>query len=1218
MAITSRKDTLNVIAGIAILLFFCTAVMERGVELSSATGHIFLCFHVAAMPLMVLCMGIGLSKQVQMKRFPWQAVIGVMAAYLLLCAVNGLLSGQSETDVVRQALDPQDSAWMLPATAIWICFARMLRGQNLLRLIIWSVVLGIAAGYCAGAGSFLCLSPCIVFFPFFLLGCFENEQTCLRVKKWWGLFAIIAAVLLSILIAVLLPAEVLPQAKPVLLGATGYREIGGSGGLLRAGWYGLSLFLCVGLLSLQQIGQVPCRLFAERMPLFLFTFLLVMAGGEGLPWQKQALWCAAALVSALAAATTMPHLTKAAQRIATGVTAKYKCIPAKKTQAIRFYLLFSAIFSVLSGVVLLYFRLQGYSTVRVGDGTNQYFPTMHFVGTILKETLSNFISTGHFSFPMVDYRLGMGMDVLTTLNGFMADDLLAAFVPSQQIALLYDVLVAVRMWAMGLFFCIYCRVMGKRRALPVLAGAVTYVFCGYFLMVSIQHVSLTTGFIFLPLLMTGVERVLRGRHYGVLVAAVALAMFFDFYHCYVDLLLLMVYALLRIFPILRSKGLSGFLRQGLPLMGAVLCGLGVSAVIFFPICYAYLTSARVSVDSGYQDSMLYYPFSYYTRLIANFFLPDMSTDSYLQTNFLPIALPCIVLLFMRRNRRDAALKTGFLLLVIFTCVPLAGKAFNGFSYVTNRWCYALALAVGLVVVWAFPGLAHMGQKERVTVLSAAVIYAAFVILSGSAKENLSLAGLAMLGLTISALLCLPQSKSLQESRFIERALFGVTVCGALTYFVVSYSPNFGNAIGTFAEVPVMKTYEQQAVSAVNLIEDEDFYRVGQKQMNSNYAALFNFYGVMSYYSLTPEIVTEYYTELEMDTARYTYIMSGLDGRADLNALASVKYFIVDESRCGIVPFGFELYKENEGLDGKTDLIFKNRYALPLGYTYDSIIDRETYDELLPLEKQAVQLSSAVLSETPEGLCSENIGAPLADISFQIVETDGVEIIDNEIRVTKTNATMTLEFCGQPNSETYLSLHGLHYRSGGTTSADSVIDVLFDNGSRRLWVLSPSHIAYFPRDGYTVNLGYSQEGLTKCTIKFMGKRVYTYEDISLTSYSMDSFTEKVARLNEETLCNIQMSPNRVTGNINVSSKKILQLSIPYSSGWSARVDEIPQPLLRSNTLYCALVLEQGEHEIEMTYCTPYLKEGAIVSALSIFGFLAFSVLRRRRAIALLFK
>ena len=68
----------------------------------------------------------------------------------------------------------------------------------------------------------------------------------------------------------------------------------------------------------------------------------------------------------------------------------------------------------------------------------------------------------------------------------------------------------------------------------------------------------------------------------------------------------------------------------------------------------------------------------------------------------------------------------------------------------------------------------------------------------------------------------------------------------------------------------------------------------------------------------------------------------------------------------------------------------------------------------------------------------------------------------------------------------------------------------------------------------------------------------------------------------------MGTNEITGDISVSEKKALVLSVPYSKGFTAYVDGKETKLQKANTMFMALELEPGSHEIRLTYCTPYLK------------------------------
>ncbi len=79
----------------------------------------------------------------------------------------------------------------------------------------------------------------------------------------------------------------------------------------------------------------------------------------------------------------------------------------------------------------------------------------------------------------------------------------------------------------------------------------------------------------------------------------------------------------------------------------------------------------------------------------------------------------------------------------------------------------------------------------------------------------------------------------------------------------------------------------------------------------------------------------------------------------------------------------------------------------------------------------------------------------------------------------------------------------------------------------------------------------------------------------------------------------MTDNEVTGSIQLDKKKLLCLTIPYSSGWKIYVDGKKTELKKVNYMYSGLFLDKGEHNIRLQYCTPGIKTGLTLSGVGIF-------------------
>ena len=90
-------------------------------------------------------------------------------------------------------------------------------------------------------------------------------------------------------------------------------------------------------------------------------------------------------------------------------------------------------------------------------------------------------------------------------------------------------------------------------------------------------------------------------------------------------------------------------------------------------------------------------------------------------------------------------------------------------------------------------------------------------------------------------------------------------------------------------------------------------------------------------------------------------------------------------------------------------------------------------------------------------------------------------------------------------------------------------------------------------------------------------------------------------------NVQMRANAITGTVDLKEAKMLCLSIPYSSGWTATVDGKKAELLQANTAFSALALEPGKHTVELHYHTPYLRTGTCLSAAGVAAFAALIVI-----------
>jgi uncharacterized membrane protein YfhO len=81
----------------------------------------------------------------------------------------------------------------------------------------------------------------------------------------------------------------------------------------------------------------------------------------------------------------------------------------------------------------------------------------------------------------------------------------------------------------------------------------------------------------------------------------------------------------------------------------------------------------------------------------------------------------------------------------------------------------------------------------------------------------------------------------------------------------------------------------------------------------------------------------------------------------------------------------------------------------------------------------------------------------------------------------------------------------------------------------------------------------------------------------------------------------------TSKISLNRDNLVFFSVPYDSGWTATVNGKPVPVENVNVGFMAVLCKAGENEIRFTYKTPWLREGVIVSLVSLTVFLLYILL-----------
>ncbi|RDU23020.1 YfhO family protein [Anaerosacchariphilus polymeriproducens] len=883
-----------------------------------------------------------------------------------------------------------------------------------------------------------------------------------------------------------------------------------------------------------------------------------------------------------------------------------------KKSARKYFISYTILFAFMACIIYIYFILKNRSFVWHMDGLTQHLPALTYLGGWLRQIFKNIFVNHSFVIPMWDMSIGYGSDIITTLHYYALGDplnIFAIFVPAAKMEYLYNILIIVRLYLAGITFSIYCRSRGKDN-FAILVGAIIYVFCGYGMSVSVRHPYFINPMIYFPILLIGIEKIFKKQKPYLFIIATAVSAISNFYFFYMLAILIFLYAVFRYVILFKKIEIKELLKWVMKFSGYFLIGSCIAMIIFLPNAMLVVGSARYGAAKTIP--LLYLEQQYYNTFLS--FISAKHTSAYTHLNFSTMALVSIFVLFTQKKDK-LALKIGLLLTTIFYLFPFFGFLFNGFSSSQNRWIWGYALLVAFISVDMIPKFFELNKKDKKIIFIFTILYTGlYLFITSRLSVDCYKCVCSALGiLVINVILILMIGNVLKSKRFIQILILGITCIGIgiNAYFI--FSENQENYVSEFKESG--KAYNQimnSPSSLVKNIKDDSVFRYDQDKGNKlvyNSSVLENLFGVGYRFSMADGNISKFYEENFINTPR-DYSYSTLDNRTILDTLASVKYFIIKNNRTKDLPYGYKKLVTSEVANKKGYQVYTTDNYLPLGYTYENYISKETYDSLSVTQKQWAFLQGVVLDKKINNMKESELSFTDKKVDYTITPDKNTKIIGNKIITSKKNSTVTLNFKGLKNSETYLVLNKIGV-SKEMISGKYKIKVEGENENKVVELLTERERAYCGRDSFLCNLNYNQKESNQIKMTFLKQGEYSFEELAVVCQPMNGFEQAVKKLKEDTLNSIKIDTNKISGTITLERSKFLVLSIPYSKGWTVYVDGKKQEVLKANSMYLGTFLEPGEHNVVFRYHTPYLKISASISIMGTLAFIIVFIYHKKR-------
>lgn len=880
------------------------------------------------------------------------------------------------------------------------------------------------------------------------------------------------------------------------------------------------------------------------------------------------------------------------------------------------YGVYTLMFLLMCIVAFLPFFTEGKSFVwgaGVEDGLSQHFSALAYYGEALREFFRNLLA-GHPKLVMWDMSLGYGADILSTLNYYAIGDplnLLYGFVSPKNTETMYDFMILLRMYLAGITFIMYARKM-KKRSYGTVIGALVYVFSGFCFRLGLRHPFFINPMIYFPLLCLGIEKIYQRERPYVFIFAVCVSAMSNYYFLYMLTIFAVIYAWIRFYKYTEENKIKTFFLTILKFGIYYTLGIAMAAVILLPSVIGFLGNGRYGKGADWK-SLIVYPGKYYLLFIENF-IGYGNMGSNTNAGYLPIVGIVVLFTLFSQRMKHKKYRVAFIASIIALILPIFGYAFNGFSYANNRWAFALSFIVALLTAEMYPRLFVMSKRQQIGIGAGIIIYTVFcIIVNASGEEILKNKGImAACGLiaVFYILLLIFQRLGYDTQKRIVRVSMAILLLisvGVHGYY--RFDPKGYAYTQEFMDQgQAYRTLKEDNIRMLSKVNDPSVYRVhAEGYRYKNYGLINHLNTISGYYSITAKCVTDTIKGYDTLGMQYADKYKGVDQRLGLLSLAGVKYITVahnsqvakDVSSKGDVPYEVEKQSKKGNIT-----LYKNKYALPFAYAYDSYMTEQQYEQLNGIGKEQAMLAQIILNQHPadkEIQHNEQRNDPdIQTISLpetRISSPKGKKYADITVPVEKDKETYlyfkNLVYHGKKNGDDNFILTGRKGTKGILVTQNDV--------QQKIHIQSTFNPYYFGRKDYIVKINHqTSKAKEKVRLNFLSPGEYEFDDISLITVPKKDVLARLKERKENSMKQIQYERNHFRGVYHAKKDQILCVTIPYSKGWKATVNGNRTKIYKANGMFMGIIMKKGTQSVKLDYETPGLKIGAWISLVAWIG------------------
>ena len=790
---------------------------------------------------------------------------------------------------------------------------------------------------------------------------------------------------------------------------------------------------------------------------------------------------------------------------------------------------------------------------------------------------------------------GLGTNFYALFAYYLASPLniLIILFPKSLLTEAIMVLVLLKTGLAGACFFLYLRGVWRHNNLYMVAVASLYALSAYSL-AYYWNIMWLDGIFLLPLIMLGLVRLTRDKKYWLYTLSLALLIFSNYYIAFFVCLFAFFYFILCLFQYQKITRPGAFFATVGRFAAFSLLGAGLAAFLALPTYFSLqLTSA--AGDSIPKDITHFYDL--FDFISQHFILMPPTIRDGMPNMYSGVAVLALLPMFFFAKSiptKSKFLHLGlFLLLIVSFNVNILDFFWHGMHY-PNQLPYRNSFVyIFLVLSMAYPALMSLREYSGKQIGALCAAGVALVLLAQ--KLNQEPLGLFTVYVTMAFMAVYAAVLTFDRTRpgrtnmalvFLIVIVLELLVSTLVTLHTIDVTEVMSWRDGYMAGEQVKQIRSE--LKEIRREEDGSFYRLEVLPPRTiNDPFMYQYRGVSIFASTMqtkPVRVLENLGFHSNSINSYKYEASTLL----LDSLFGLKYIL---RRSGEQDYQLlNLVRQTDQLE-----VWQNPYALPLGFWGSKELDKWRSSGSDPFKAQ---------NRLVDLLASD--GQVLRSLKLERGELDNMTYSSSSAQVfsyKKTNSDQ--EAIARVNVMNDADQHVYLYFSINANRAD-----------RGYVMLDEDKIDYNAKRSTVIDLGFVKAGteiVFNITFDAESSESGRFE---LYACGLDAAAlgQVTGEIRDNSLLIDKFTDTRVKGTVNAPEEGYLLLTIPYDTGWQAKVDGQTVATQSLDNGLILLPLEGGRHEIDLKYRPPKLLWGMLASLVSLLTLLAIAVvtkLRRRR-------